>query len=111
MMQRVLSTMQFLWVLGQALVDGLTHWLHTFTRHHSAMSDVLRAKRYLLTQKLLRVGAARLHPITRLPPWPAPLSCTGERSRAGTTSTALSPFLCPAERRGAPGSAGPAVLQ
>ncbi|KAF6288772.1 piezo type mechanosensitive ion channel component 1 [Rhinolophus ferrumequinum] len=56
MMQRVLSTMQFLWVLGQALVDGLTHWLHTFTRHHSAMSDVLRAKRYLLTQKLLRNG-------------------------------------------------------
>ncbi|XP_074170554.1 piezo-type mechanosensitive ion channel component 1 isoform X2 [Rhinolophus sinicus] len=56
MMQRVLSTMQFLWVLGQALVDGLTHWLHTFTRHHRAMSDVLRAKRYLLTQKLLRNG-------------------------------------------------------
>ncbi|XP_032985414.1 piezo-type mechanosensitive ion channel component 1 isoform X3 [Rhinolophus ferrumequinum] len=56
MMQRVLSTVQFLWVLGQALVDGLTHWLHTFTRHHSAMSDVLRAKRYLLTQKLLRNG-------------------------------------------------------
>lgn len=56
-MQRVLSTMQFLWVLGQALVDGLTRWLHTFTRHHRAMSNVLRAERYLLTQELLRVGA------------------------------------------------------
>ncbi|XP_058384443.1 piezo-type mechanosensitive ion channel component 1 isoform X4 [Diceros bicornis minor] len=55
-MQRVLSTMQFLWVLGQALVDGLTRWLHTFTRHHSAMSDVLRAERYLLAQELLRGG-------------------------------------------------------
>ncbi|XP_046539730.1 piezo-type mechanosensitive ion channel component 1 isoform X1 [Equus quagga] len=55
-MQRVLSTMQFLWVLGQALVDGLTRWLHTFTRHHSAMSNVLRAERYLLAQELLRGG-------------------------------------------------------
>ncbi|XP_045438554.1 piezo-type mechanosensitive ion channel component 1 isoform X4 [Pipistrellus kuhlii] len=53
-MQRVLSTMQFLWVLGQALVDGLTRWLYTFTRHHHAMSNVLRAERYLLTQELLR---------------------------------------------------------
>lgn len=68
-MQRVLSTMQFLWVLGQALVDGLTRWLHTFTRHHRAMSDVLRAERYLLTQELLRVGAA-IPP----PPCPPPVS-------------------------------------
>lgn len=55
-MQRVLSAVQFLWVLGQALVDGLTRWLHDFTRHHRAMSDVLRAERYLLTQELLRVS-------------------------------------------------------
>lgn len=54
-MQRVLSTMQFLWVLGQALVDGLTSWLLTFTRHHRAISDVLRAERYVLAEKLLRV--------------------------------------------------------
>ncbi|XP_072802892.1 piezo-type mechanosensitive ion channel component 1 isoform X1 [Vicugna pacos] len=57
--QRVLSALQFLWVLGQALVDGLTRWLLTFTRHHSAMSDVLRAERYLLTQELLRGGEVR----------------------------------------------------
>ncbi|KAF6078985.1 piezo type mechanosensitive ion channel component 1 [Phyllostomus discolor] len=55
-MQRILSTMQLLWVLGQALVDELTRWLHTFTRHHRAISDVLRAERYLLTQELLRGG-------------------------------------------------------
>ncbi|XP_013363415.1 PREDICTED: piezo-type mechanosensitive ion channel component 1 isoform X3 [Chinchilla lanigera] len=55
-MQRVLSTMQFLWVLGQASVDGLTSWLRAFTRHHRNMSDVLRAERYLLTQELLRGG-------------------------------------------------------
>lgn len=67
-MQRVLSTMQFLWVLGQALVDGLTRWLHTFTRHHRAMSNVLRAERYLLTQELLRVGATL--PQSHHPPHP-----------------------------------------
>nr|XP_045017795.1 piezo-type mechanosensitive ion channel component 1 isoform X2 [Jaculus jaculus] len=55
-MQRVLSTVQFLWVLGQATVDGLTRWLCMFTRHHRTMSDVLRAERYLLTQELLRGG-------------------------------------------------------
>lgn len=63
MMQRVLSTIQFLWVLGQATVDGLTRWLCTFTKHHRTMSDVLRAERYLLTQELLRVRA----------PWAKPL--------------------------------------
>ncbi|XP_017714763.1 PREDICTED: piezo-type mechanosensitive ion channel component 1 [Rhinopithecus bieti] len=56
MVQRVLSTAQFLWVLGQALVDGLTRWLQEFTRHHSTMSDVLRAERYVLTQELLQGG-------------------------------------------------------
>lgn len=63
-MQRALSTMQFLWVLGQALVDELTRWLHDFTRHHRATSDVLRAERYLLTQELLRVSGPPLpHPL------------------------------------------------
>ncbi|XP_011751602.2 piezo-type mechanosensitive ion channel component 1 isoform X2 [Macaca nemestrina] len=56
MVQRVLSMAQFLWVLGQALVDGLTRWLQEFTRHHSTMSDVLRAERYVLTQELLQGG-------------------------------------------------------
>nr|XP_013001447.1 piezo-type mechanosensitive ion channel component 1 isoform X3 [Cavia porcellus] len=55
-MQRVLNTVQFLWVLGQASVDGLTSWLLAFTRHHRNMSNVLRAERYLLTQELLRGG-------------------------------------------------------
>ncbi|XP_037671691.1 piezo-type mechanosensitive ion channel component 1 isoform X2 [Choloepus didactylus] len=55
-MQRVLSSLRFLGVLGQALVDGLTRWLCAFTRHHRTLSDVLRAERYLLTQELLRCG-------------------------------------------------------
>lgn len=95
-MQRVLSTMQFLWVLGQALVDELTRWLHDFTRHHRAMSDVLRAERYLLTQELLRVSG---------PPRPAP--CTPHHAHCGhphafsPTAAALSPSLpCRAERCG-----------
>lgn len=65
-MQRVLSAVQFLWVLGQALVDGLTRWLHDFTRHHRAMSDVLRAERYLLTQELLRGGEVRRDVLNQL---------------------------------------------
>lgn len=62
-MQRVLSTVQFLWVLGQALVDGLTEWLLTFTRHHRAMSDVLRAERYLYTRELVKVSVHAPHPL------------------------------------------------
>lgn len=69
-MQRVLSTVQFLWVLGQALVDGLTDWLHTFTRHHRAMSDVLRAERYLYTQALVEVS---VQPTPRVPRDPPPI--------------------------------------
>lgn len=74
-MQRVLSAVQFLWVLGQALVDGLTRWLHDFTRHHRAISDVLRAERYLLTQELLRVSGLprpRLATPRGPPPTPTP---------------------------------------
>lgn len=57
MVQRMLSTMQFLWVLGQALLDGLTRWLLTFTCHHRAMSDVLRTERYVLAEGLFQVSA------------------------------------------------------
>ncbi|XP_028930668.1 piezo-type mechanosensitive ion channel component 1 isoform X3 [Ornithorhynchus anatinus] len=53
-MQRILNILHFLWVLGQALVDGLTQWLHTFTRHHANISTVLRAERYVLTQELAK---------------------------------------------------------
>lgn len=74
-MQRVLNTVQFLWVLGQASVDGLTSWLLAFTRHHRNMSNVLRAERYLLTQELLRVswpGLCHLRLWTQgYCPWPA----------------------------------------
>ena len=94
-MQRALSTMQLLWVLGQALVDGLTRWLHDFTRHHRATSDVLRAERYLLTQELLRVSG---------PPLPSALHATpteGTPHAFLPTAAALSPSPpCRAERCG-----------
>ncbi|XP_012868179.1 PREDICTED: piezo-type mechanosensitive ion channel component 1 [Dipodomys ordii] len=66
MLQRLLNTLQFLWVLGQATVDGLTRWLLAFTRHHHTMSDVLRAERYLLTQELLRGGEVHLGVLDQL---------------------------------------------
>ncbi|KAM9374073.1 piezo-type mechanosensitive ion channel component 1 [Phaethornis superciliosus] len=50
--QRVLNTLRFLWVLCQALVDGLTEWLETCTREHANMSAVLRLERYILTRRL-----------------------------------------------------------
>jgi hypothetical protein len=95
MLQRVLNAMQFLWVLGQATVDGLTRWLCAFTRHHRTMSDVLRAERYMLTQELLRVSPA--HPARDPCPTPHPhllfslcqAQCTGPIPAAETTPHAL----------------------
>lgn len=85
-MQRVLSTMQFLWVLGQATVDGLTRWLCAFTKHHRTMRDVLRAERYLLTQELLRVSADWAKPLLYLKAAPLPIA----RDRAGSVLVAES---------------------
>ncbi|KAM8775190.1 piezo-type mechanosensitive ion channel component 1 [Rhynchonycteris naso] len=89
-MQRVLSTVQFLWVLGQALVDGLTHWLHNFTRHHSAISDVLRAERYLLTQQLLRGGQVHRGVLDQLYSSEAEATPTGPSEARDAPSTASS---------------------
>uniref|UniRef100_A0A8C8RQL3 Piezo type mechanosensitive ion channel component 1 n=1 Tax=Pelusios castaneus TaxID=367368 RepID=A0A8C8RQL3_9SAUR len=50
--QRALNMVRFLWVLCQATVDGLTQWLHTFTKERTDMSTVLWVERYVLTQKL-----------------------------------------------------------
>ncbi|XP_068811637.1 piezo-type mechanosensitive ion channel component 1 isoform X1 [Struthio camelus] len=52
--QRVLNTLRFLWVLCQAMVDGLTQWLDAFTKEHMDMSTVLRVERYVLTQRLAK---------------------------------------------------------
>lgn len=107
-MRRVLSTVQFLWVLAGALVDGLTDWLLTFTRHHRAMSDVLRAERYLYTQELLRVRACG--PSTPGAP-PPPL---GPRLHPGAPppeTTALSISLTPIGQTGAPQLGGPTIPQ
>uniref|UniRef100_A0A8C4XZG2 Piezo type mechanosensitive ion channel component 1 (Er blood group) n=1 Tax=Gopherus evgoodei TaxID=1825980 RepID=A0A8C4XZG2_9SAUR len=59
MVQRALNMVRFLWVLCQATVDGLTQWLHAFTREHRDMSTVLWVERYVLTQKLCQVGVSR----------------------------------------------------
>ncbi|XP_010006748.1 PREDICTED: piezo-type mechanosensitive ion channel component 1 [Chaetura pelagica] len=52
--QRVLNTLRFLWVLCQALVDGLTQWLDACTREHANMSNILRLERYMLARRLAR---------------------------------------------------------
>lgn len=54
-LQRALNTLRFLWVLCQAMVDGLTQWLDACTQEHTDMSTVLRLERYVLTQRLAKV--------------------------------------------------------
>ncbi|NWW80978.1 PIEZ1 protein, partial [Climacteris rufus] len=55
-LQRALNTLRFLWLLCQALVDGLTQWLDACTREHTDMSNVLRLERYVLAQRLATVS-------------------------------------------------------
>jgi hypothetical protein len=110
MMQRVLSTMQFLWVLGQATVDGLTRWLRAFTKHHRTMSDVLCAERYLLTQELLRVSTPRAKPLLYFIKATSPLLPAEPMwSRASPIPGAEGFSILPAGWRGTPRCAGPAL--
>ncbi|NXU68670.1 PIEZ1 protein, partial [Horornis vulcanius] len=55
-LQRALNTLRFLWLLCQALVDGLTQWLDTCTQEHTDMSRVLRLERCIMAQRLARVS-------------------------------------------------------
>ncbi|NWI04102.1 PIEZ1 protein, partial [Tichodroma muraria] len=53
-LQRALNTLRFLWLLFQALVDGLTQWLDTCTQEHTDMSHVLRLERCVMAQRLAK---------------------------------------------------------
>ncbi|NXY61977.1 PIEZ1 protein, partial [Callaeas wilsoni] len=53
-LQRALNTLRFLWLLCQALVDGLTQWLDACTREHTDMSHVLRLERCVMAQRLAK---------------------------------------------------------
>ncbi|NXO61862.1 PIEZ1 protein, partial [Phainopepla nitens] len=53
-LQRALNVLRFLWLLFQALVDGLTQWLDTCTREHTAISQVLRLERCVMAERLAR---------------------------------------------------------
>ncbi|NXO20936.1 PIEZ1 protein, partial [Cisticola juncidis] len=70
-LQRALNTLRFLWLLCQALVDGLTQWLDAWTREHTAMSQVLRLERCIMAQRLARgeeIGKDFPHELYNLPP-------------------------------------------
>ncbi|KAH0619692.1 hypothetical protein JD844_000603 [Phrynosoma platyrhinos] len=64
--QRVLNTLRFLWVLCQATVDGLTQWLRAFTKEHEQLSTVLRLERYVLTQELDQAEEVQRNVLDRL---------------------------------------------
>ncbi|NWS32853.1 PIEZ1 protein, partial [Polioptila caerulea] len=53
-LQRALNTLRFLWLLCQALVDGLTQWLDACTQEHTDMSEVLRLERCIMAQRLAK---------------------------------------------------------
>ncbi|XP_041256393.1 piezo-type mechanosensitive ion channel component 1 isoform X5 [Onychostruthus taczanowskii] len=53
-LQRVLNMLRFLWLLCQALVDGLTQWLDSQTREHTDMSQVLCLERFVMAERLAR---------------------------------------------------------
>ncbi|NXF23485.1 PIEZ1 protein, partial [Rhodinocichla rosea] len=53
-LQRALNTLRFLWLLCQALVDGLTKWLDTQTREHTDMSRVLCLERFVMAERLAK---------------------------------------------------------
>ncbi|NWW69149.1 PIEZ1 protein, partial [Ifrita kowaldi] len=55
-LQRALNTLRFLWLLCQALVDGLTQWLDACTQEHTDMSRILLHERCVLAQRLARVS-------------------------------------------------------
>ncbi|NXB52478.1 PIEZ1 protein, partial [Leucopsar rothschildi] len=71
-LQRALNTLRFLWLLCQALVDGLTQWLDTCTQEHRDMSRVLRLERCVMAERLARVslggtlGCGGWHPTVAL---------------------------------------------
>ncbi|NWZ99978.1 PIEZ1 protein, partial [Nesospiza acunhae] len=53
-LQRALNMLSFLWLLCQALVDGLTQWLDTQTREHTDMSQVLCLERFVMAERLAK---------------------------------------------------------
>ncbi|NXH86839.1 PIEZ1 protein, partial [Edolisoma coerulescens] len=55
-LQRALNTLRFLWLLCQALVDGLTQWLDACTREHTDTSRILLLERCVLAQRLAKVS-------------------------------------------------------
>ncbi|NWI97781.1 PIEZ1 protein, partial [Pitta sordida] len=52
--QRALHMLQFLWLLCQAVVDGLTQWMEDRTKEHADMFNVLYLERYVLAHRLAR---------------------------------------------------------
>ncbi|NXB70274.1 PIEZ1 protein, partial [Donacobius atricapilla] len=92
-LQRALNTLRFLWLLCQALVDGLTQWLDTWTQEHTDMSHVLRLERCVMAQRLAK-GEEINHefpdelydlPPEEFPQEPSPPGSLAADSQSGTS--------------------------
>ncbi|XP_064579034.1 piezo-type mechanosensitive ion channel component 1 isoform X2 [Zonotrichia leucophrys gambelii] len=53
-LQRAVNVLKFLWLLCEALMDGLAQWLDTQTREHTDMSRVLCLERFVMAERLAR---------------------------------------------------------
>ncbi|NXI86310.1 PIEZ1 protein, partial [Rhipidura dahli] len=104
-LQRALNTLRFLWLLCQALVDGLTQWLDACTREHGDMSRILLLERCVLAQRLAR-GEEINHEFPdelyvlppeeeQLPQEPSPPGAAAADSQSGTSRQC--PRAAPAE--------------
>ncbi|NXM13665.1 PIEZ1 protein, partial [Ploceus nigricollis] len=90
-LQRALNTLRFLWLLCQALVDGLTQWLDTQTQEHTHMSQVLCLERFVMAQRLAKgeeINEEFPDELYELPPEELPQELSPPSSLAGAAGSA-----------------------
>ncbi|XP_071423247.1 piezo-type mechanosensitive ion channel component 1 isoform X3 [Pithys albifrons albifrons] len=55
-LHRALNTLRFLWLLFQAVVDGLTRWMEDRTQEYMDMFNILYVERYIIAHRLAAGG-------------------------------------------------------
>ncbi|NXP68815.1 PIEZ1 protein, partial [Chloropsis cyanopogon] len=99
-LQRALNTLRFLWLLCQALVDGLTQWLDTCTQEHTDMSKVLRLERCIMAQRLAKgeeINDRFPDELYELPPEEPPQELSPPGSLAADSQSGTSRQPCPCD--------------
>ncbi|XP_035252701.1 piezo-type mechanosensitive ion channel component 1-like isoform X1 [Anguilla anguilla] len=82
--QRILDILKFLWVLFQAMVDGVTQWLNLLTKQYVDTSTVLCNQRYFITHNISQEDHTSLGSET-----PTMETCLDETDTDNTKSSSL----------------------